>query len=138
MIKMAGIMEKFARLYASFDIPWRKYIMMYAMPILSTTIFVTIYLSIAISFFTQFPFTIILYMIPAFGVMLVMFFPLLKGEKRKKEIERYMHLFITRMAVLASTRLPRKEIFRILSEVREYGALSDEVAKYTILWSTGI
>ncbi len=126
---MAGIMEKFARLYASFDIPWRKYIMMYAMPILLTTIFVTIYLSIAISFFTQFPFIIILYMIPAFGVMLVMFFPLLKGEKRKKEIERYMHLFITRMAVLASTRLPRKEIFRILSEVREYGALSDEVAK---------
>ncbi len=126
---MAGIMEKFARLYASFDIPWRKYIMMYAMPILLMTMMLTAYLSFTMKFFSQFPFSIVLYMIPTFGVMLVIFFPLLKGEKRKKEIERYMHLFITRMAVLASTRLPRKEIFRILSEVREYGALSDEIAK---------
>jgi flagellar protein FlaJ len=129
VIKMAGMMEKFARLYASFDMPWRKYIAMYAMPITLLTVMIAAYLSFTMKFFSVFPFSIILYMIPAFGVMVALFFPLLKGEKRKKEIERYMHLFITRMSVLASTRLPRKEIFRILSEVKEYGALSDEIAK---------
>ncbi len=126
---MAGIREKVARLYASFDIPWRKYILMYSLPILFTTLFITLYLSISFKFFNIFPFSLVLYTIPAFGILTIMLFPLLKGEKRKKEIEKYLHLFITRMAVLASTRLPRKEIFRILSEVKEYGALSDEIAK---------
>ncbi|OYT58931.1 type II secretion protein F, partial [Euryarchaeota archaeon ex4484_178] len=126
---MPGVRERILRLYHSFDIPWRKYITLYATPIILVTIFLTFYLSITFTFFTMFPFFIVLYFIPAFGFLTVFLFPLLKGEKRKKEIERYLHLFITRMSVLASTRLPRKEIFRILSEVKEYGALSDEIAK---------
>ncbi len=128
-MEMPGIRERILRLYHSFDIPWRRYITLYALPIILITIVLTFYLSITFTFFSMFPFFFILYMIPVFGVLIVLLFPLLKGEKRKKEIERYLHLFITRMSVLASTRLPRKEIFRILSEIKEYGALSDEIAK---------
>ncbi len=125
---MPTVREKIIRLYNSFHIPWRKYILMYVFP----SIFITVFLAIFIlSFYhiTLYPLRLVIYLIPAFGVLFSVLFPLVKGEKRKVEIEKYMHLFITRMAVLASTQLPRKEIFRILSEVKEYGALSDEIEK---------
>jgi len=128
-MKMAGIREKIFRLYASFNIPWRKYIIMYAIPIILITVILAFYLSFTFTFFSQFPFNIVLYLIPAFGALIVVLFPLLRGERRKIDIERYMHLFIIRMSVLASAQLPRKEIFRILSEVKEYGALSEEIEK---------
>ncbi len=126
---MPGIREKIFRLYASFNIPWRKYITFYALPIVLTTVVLAYILSLQFTFFSQYPFNYVLYLIPAFGVLTALLFPMLRGEKRKKEIEKYLHLFITRMAVLAVAQLPRKDIFRILSEVKEYGALSEEIEK---------
>ncbi len=125
---MPTVREKIFRLYASFDVPWRKYILFYVIPAVVTTFAIALYI-FAVYPHILFPLNLVIYLIPAFGILFSMLFPLVKGEKRKNEIERYMHLFITRMAVLASTHLPRKEIFRILSEVKEYGALSDEVEK---------
>jgi len=126
---MPGIREKIFRLYASFNIPWRKYIGMYALPMILSTVIIAFYLSLKFPFFSQFPFNIVLYLIPGFGVFTALLFPLIRGERRKRDIERYLHLFIIRMSVLASAQLPRKEIFRILSEVKEYGALSEEIEK---------
>ena len=126
---MPGIREKVFRLYASFNIPWRKYITLYAIPIVLTTVILAYILALQFPFFSQYPYNYVLYLIPAFGVLTALLFPMLRGEKRKKEIEKYLHLFITRMSVLAAAQLPRKEIFRILSEVKEYGALSEEIEK---------
>ena len=126
---MPTVREKVLRLYASFNIPWRKYIMFYALPIILTTLAIGLYIEMSFPSLGNFPYSLIIYSIPSFGVLLVLLFPLLRGEKRKMEIEKYMHLFITRMSVLASTQLPRKEIFRMLSEVKEYGALSEEIEK---------
>ncbi|NPA75575.1 MAG: archaellar assembly protein FlaJ [Euryarchaeota archaeon] len=125
---MPTIREKIVRLYNSFNIPWRKYILFYVLPVMFLTIFLAIFI---LSFYhiTLYPLRLVIYLIPAFGVLFSVLFPLIRGERKKTEIEKYMHLFITRMAVLASTQLPRKEIFRILSEVKEYGALSDEIEK---------
>lgn len=125
---MPTVREKIGRLYNSFNMPWKKYIIQYAIPILFVTSFIALYIFVSFPRLI-YPLNLVIYSIPAFGVILVILFPLVKGEKRKTEIEKYMHLFITRMAVLASTHLPRKEIFRILSEVKEYGALSEEVEK---------
>ncbi len=125
---MPTVREKIIRLYNSFDIPWRKYILLYAIPSIAGTGLIAAYIFLMFPHIL-FPLNLVIYLIPAFGVLFSLLFPLIKGEKRKTEIEKYMHLFITRMAVLASTQLPRKEIFRILSEVKEYGALSEEVEK---------
>ncbi len=125
---MPTVKEKIMRLYNSFNIPWRKYIIQYAIPILGGTSGLAFYIFLSFPYLL-FPLNLVIYSIPAFGVLVVILFPLIRGEKRKTEIERYMHLFITRMSVLASTHLPRKEIFRILSEVKEYGALSEEIEK---------
>ncbi len=126
---MATMREKIVRLYHSFDIPWRKYILFYVIPVITLSIILTYYLISVFPSMSEFPWNIVLYMIPLFGILFLLLFPLVRGERRKIEIEKYMHLFITRMAVLASTHLPRKEIFRILSEVKEYGALSEEIEK---------
>ena len=125
---MPTVRERIIRLYHSFDIPWRKYILLYVIPAVGGTIAISMYIFLSFPRLL-FPLNYVIYAIPAFGVLFSLLFPLVKGERRKIEIERYMHLFITRMAVLASTQLPRKEIFRILSEVKEYGALSDEIEK---------
>ena len=85
-MKMAGIRERIFRLYASFNIPWRKYIIMYAIPIILSTVLLAFYLSISFPFFSKFPFNIVLYLIPAFGVLVVILFPLLRGERRKIDI----------------------------------------------------
>ncbi len=125
---MSNVREKIGRLYHSFNIPWRRYVTYYVLPVVFTTSFIALYI---LNFYhiTLYPLRIVIYTIPAFGILFSLLFPLVKGEKRKMEIERYMHLFITRMAVLASTQLPRKEVFKILSTVKEYGALSEEIDK---------
>ncbi len=125
---MPTVRERILRLYHSFDIPWRKYLLMYAAPVIAGTVLISLYIFLSFPGLV-FPLNLVIYSIPAFGILFTVLFPLVKGERRKVEIERYMHLFITRMAVLASTQLPRKEIFRLLSEVKEYGALSEEIEK---------
>ncbi len=126
---MPTVREKILRLYHSFDMPWRKYILFFVIPLNVIMLAICFYLLIAFPMMGIFPYVIVLYALPGFGVLTSLLFPLIRGERRKNEIERYMHLFITRMSVLASTQLPRKEIFRILSEVKEYGALSEEIEK---------
>ncbi len=67
--------------------------------------------------------------------------PLLMGERKKMQIERNLHLFLIRMSVLATSKLPRKKMLEILSQVKEYEALSDEVEKiYKLMeyWNMGM
>jgi len=75
----------------------------------------------------------LLYGIPAFVFAAVVAYPVMQWQKKRSEIDHNMHLFITRMGSLATTDLPRKKLFKLLSEVKDYGALSDEVKKIYVL-----
>ncbi len=79
--------------------------------------------------------------IPALTTAIILLHPILKREKKKMQIDSYMNLFITRMGVLATANLPRKEMIRILSSVKEYGGLSEEMKKmYELMdvWNYGL
>ena len=60
-------------------------------------------------------------------------YPIFRWEQRGTEIEREMHLFITRMGVLASSESGRKEMFDILTKMREYRSIAVEINKIFIL-----
>ncbi len=67
-------------------------------------------------------------------VFLVMFFyPVMRWEQRGSEIDREMHLFITRLGVLAASESARKEMFDILSMMREYRSLAVEINKIFVM-----
>jgi len=64
---------------------------------------------------------------------LMVAYPIFKWEQRGSEIDREMHLFITRMGVLSASESARKEMFDILSKMREYRSLAVEINKIFIL-----
>ncbi|UCE81051.1 MAG: archaellar assembly protein FlaJ [Methanobacteriota archaeon] len=79
--------------------------------------------------------------IPILFSVLAITFPLLQGERRKMQIDRNLHLFLIRMSVLSTSKLPRKKMLEILSKVKEYEALSVEIEKiYKLMefWNMGL
>jgi len=81
------------------------------------------------------------YFLPASLVMLSLLIPIIISVAKKAEIERYMHLFITRMCMLSTARMPPDLIFKHMSEMDEYGALRNEIKKIHILvayWNRSI
>jgi len=64
---------------------------------------------------------------------LMLFYPLFRWEQRGSDIDRDMHLFITRMGVLAASESARKEMFDIIARMREYRSLAVEINKIFIM-----
>jgi len=130
------------RLYQSLDMPVEKYFTRYALPLMIAGI------GVAALFVYMFPglvadriFRYVFLAIPIMFSVLAVIFPILQGERRKIQIDRNMHLFLIRMSVLATSKLPRKKMFEILSQVKEYEALSGEIEKIHRLmeyWNMGL
>ena len=67
--------------------------------------------------------------------------PYLAYKNKGELIDREMHLFITRMGVLAASDASRKEMFELLAKMREYGNLAKEIDKiFTLVskWNVGL
>ena len=122
--------EKLKRYWRSAEIPLKRFIMFYAIPAL-----ILGFLGRTLLFYyfpdlqTAFIISYVINALPIFLVFVAIIAPILFGEIRKTQIERNMHLFLIRMSVLATSKLPRKKILEVLSEVKEYEALSDEIEK---------
>jgi flagellar protein FlaJ len=77
-------------------------------------------------------------------LLLVAYFfmlPYLAYSEKGATIDKEMHLFITRMGVLAASEASRKEMFGILAGMREYGTLAKEIDKiFTLVskWNVGL
>ncbi len=65
--------------------------------------------------------------------LLMVFYPLFLWEQRGSDIDREMHLFITRMGVLAASESARKEMFDIIARMREYRSLAVEINKIFVM-----
>jgi len=72
-------------------------------------------------------------MIAPVVLALMVTYPIFRWEQRGSEIDREMHLFITRMGVLAASESARKEMFDIISKMREYRSLAIEINKIFIM-----
>ncbi|TFG71053.1 MAG: archaellar assembly protein FlaJ [Methanomassiliicoccus sp.] len=134
--------SNFKRLYQSLDMPVEKYFTRYALPLMIIGIGITAAVVVIFPGLATDPtFRYVVLAIPILFSVIAVIFPALQGERRKMQIERNMHLFIIRMSVLASSKLPRKKMLEILSKVKEYEALSIEVEKiYKLMeyWNMGL
>ena len=118
--------------YMELDMPLINYIFLFAVPmcvmgyvIQHVLISLFPYLLPAIKY--------LIYSIPIYCILVVFIYPVAKFQTRKIEIDQNIHLFITRMGVLSTSKLNRKLLFKVLSENKEYGALSDEIDKIYFL-----
>ena len=134
--------NKIKRLYQSLDMPVPTYFMKYALPLVmagvgSTAVLVYLFPELVSSPIFRYLFLAI----PLLFSTLAILFPLLLGERKKMQIDRNIHLFLIRMSVLATSKLPRKKMLEILSQVKEYEALSVEIEKiYKLMeyWNMGL
>ena len=63
------------------------------------------------------------------AAIVVLFFPYIMYVRIGKLIDADMHLFITRLGVLSLSYVSRKDLFNILSEMKEYRQLAGEIKK---------
>ena len=117
--------------YRDFDMPWRRYFVLFALPLVLTGVVVAALLSWTVHRTGSPPQYVewIISSIPGYMVALIAIFPILKYDSRRMEINSNMHLFITRMGVLSTSELPRKDLMELLASVKEYGALTVEMKK---------
>ncbi|MFD1587967.1 archaellar assembly protein FlaJ [Halorientalis brevis] len=70
--------------------------------------------------------------IPLLGVLgfaTAVFYPKVMLSQERKALNNRLHLLVTHMTVLATTRIDRMEVFRALAEEEEYGALTTEMRR---------
>lgn len=72
---------------------------------------------------------IIAFMIPIYCFFAAIVYPIIEFERRVNKINQEMHLFITRIGVLSTSEISSAAMFKVLSEMREYGELAVEVGK---------
>jgi flagellar protein FlaJ len=134
--------NKFIRLYKAMDMPVTRYFTRYALPLIILGIVLTAMLVVLVPELAMDRiFRYLFFAIPVMTSVVAILIPLLMGERKKMQIERNIHLFLIRMSVLATSKLPRKKMLEILSQVKEYEALSDEVEKiYKLMeyWNMGM
>jgi len=98
-----------------------------------STIFLECLLVLLFPDFLDLLFIAMFILLSAVVCLLMVFYPLFLWEQRGSEIDREMHLFITRMGVLAASESARKEMFDIITRMREYRSLAVEINKIFIM-----
>jgi flagellar protein FlaJ len=69
------------------------------------------------------------------------YFPIIEVNRSALEIEKEMHMFITRMGILSLGEVGAKTIFDILRQMKDYGELANEVKRIETLvdkWHTSL
>ena len=121
--------KEIARYYRAFHIPWNKYMKTVALPL----VVLAVVMLMAFQYIESSTVLVIppyaMWAIPIFLAVLPLLLPLIISMGRKAEIERYMHLFITRMCILASSNNPRLDVLKEIAEIDEYGVLGEEIRK---------
>lgn len=70
--------------------------------------------------------------LPILGILILasaVFYPKITLDQRRLEMENQYHLLMTHMTVLSTTNIDRMEVFRTLAREKEYGPLSEEMAR---------
>lgn len=80
--------------------------------------------------------------LPVVAIGGVLVYPISVAQRRGQAMDHNMHYFITHLGVLATSRIPAVELFRLLGEKnKEYGPLADEckkVATLVVRWNMGL
>ena len=84
---------------------------------------------------------VVIVLFPVYIFLALFLYPVAKFQSRKMDIDREMLLFMIRMSVLAEADMPKKDMFDILGEMKEFGELGIEIHKIHKLvntWNTNL
>jgi flagellar protein FlaJ len=80
--------------------------------------------------------SIFIYTIPIYCFIFTLIYPLIIMERKKMDIDKNIHLFISHIGALATSDIARKDLFKTFSEKLEYGELAKECGKIYIMMNT--
>ena len=83
----------------------------------------------------------LLLILPTVSGLAAIYYPLLEVQRAAIQIEKEMHMFITRMGILSLGEIGAQSIFDILRQMTDYGELASEVKRIEILvdkWHTSL
>jgi len=84
---------------------------------------------------------ILLFLLPLLTGGAAIVYPILEVQRSAIQIEKEMHMFITRMGILSLGEIGAQSIFDILRQMTDYGELAAEVQRIEILvdkWHTSL
>ena len=132
-VSMGDTVEALREAYDYLEMPIRKYLVVVLFP--SVVFFVaTVLLVLAV----ELPLMIALPipLLGLLGVVTAVIYPKLIIEQERQELDNRLHLLITHMTVLSTTKIDRMEVFRRLGQEDEYRALADEINRVVQLVDT--
>lgn len=84
---------------------------------------------------------LLIFLLPLLTTAGAIYFPVLEVQRSALEIEKEMHMFITRMGILSLGEIGASTIFDILRQMKDYGELAQEVQRIETLvekWHTSL
>ena len=84
---------------------------------------------------------ILVFLLPVILGLAAIYFPFLEVQRAALQIEKEMHMFITRMGILSLGEIGAQSIFDILRQMTDYGELAAEVKRIETLvdkWHTSL
>ncbi len=94
--------------------------------ILPSLIFVTLLFGIGFTINNQIA-TVLILFTSGFILFLVSIYPIVKHTRDVNEINSKFHLFVTQLTILSLSNSDRVEVFRIIANEDDYGALAKEI-----------
>ncbi|MBT4392299.1 MAG: hypothetical protein HOD35_06570 [Euryarchaeota archaeon] len=122
--------------------PFTQYLFLFALPACILALIVGGFVAYSAGTSLQlFPKLILTLLFPIITLAAVLLYPLSNTSKLATEIEQDMHMFITRMGILSLGEQAERGMFDILKDMKDYGALADEVQAIETLvtkWHTNL
>ncbi len=122
--------------------PFTQYLIIFALPATIIALIVGGFVAYSAGTSLQlFPKLILTIFFPILTMAAVLLYPLSNTSKLATEIEQDMHMFITRMGILSLGEQAERGMFDILKDMKDYGALANEVQAIETLvtkWHTNL
>ena len=118
-----------ASLFEGLDIPPERYLKRFGLPIISFGVILSIIMLFLLGDIFTGSAKIIVYFLPLFCVLFVLVYPKMQLDAKRVQIEQNLHYFITHMGVLATSDMPLTAVLGLISNKKQYMALSTEIEK---------
>lgn len=119
--------------YRYMRIPLQRYLLLALLPSFLLTIAVPVG---AIGLNLPAVYAVPLGLFVALVFLVILIYPKLLRDRKRKQIRERFHLFLTHITILSMSNIDRVEVFRRLAQVDEYGALAEEMGEVVALVDT--
>ncbi|GAD51313.1 flagella-related protein flaJ [Halarchaeum acidiphilum MH1-52-1] len=127
------LLRDLLRDYRYMDVSIKRYVLLAVAPSFLLGFMLPIVVLVYVGTFLT---TFIALLAGLFFPVVVVFYPKVLQDRRRKQIREHFHLFITHLTILSTTNIDRVEVFRTLAQEDEYDAIAEEMARIVGLVDT--